>query len=115
MTRLSGTQVLAAGQVLWGNTKFSIGSGTSPELGNENGGYAVGTDGWFVVVVGFVSYSVSPVLKLGFALTGNFGAPLKYDDDWVGRYYVQETTLLGISLVPSIAYKLTDKLFLGGA
>jgi long-chain fatty acid transport protein len=114
MTRLSGTQVLAAGQVLWGNTKFSIGSGTSPELGNEDGGYAVGTDGWFLGGGGFLSYSVSPDLKLGFALTGNFGAPLKYDDDWVGRYYVQETTLLGISLVPSIAYKVTDKLSLGG-
>jgi len=30
MTRLAGTQVLAAGQVLWSNTKFSIDSGTSP-------------------------------------------------------------------------------------
>jgi long-subunit fatty acid transport protein len=33
MTRLESTQLLAAGQVLWGNTKFSIGSGTSPALG----------------------------------------------------------------------------------
>ena len=24
-------------------------------------------------------------LKLGFALTGNFGAPLEYDDNWAGR------------------------------
>ena len=100
--------------MLWGNTKFSIDSGTSPGLGNEDGGYAVGTDGWFLGGGGFVSYSVSPDLKLGFALTGNFGAPLSYDDNWVGRYYVQETTLLGISLVPSIAYKVTDKLSLGG-
>ena len=114
MTRLAGTQVLASGQVLWGNTKFSIDSGTSPGLGNEDGGYAVGTDGWFLGGGGFISYSVSPDLKLGFALTGNFGAPLSYDDNWVGRYYVQETTLLGISLVPSIAYKVTDKLSLGG-
>ena len=114
MTRLSGTQVLASGQVLWGNTKFSIDSGTSPGLGGSDGGYAVGTDGWFLGGGGFLSYSASPELKLGFALTGNFGAPLSYDDNWVGRYYVQETTLLGISLVPSIAYKVTDKLSLGG-
>ena len=38
----------------------------------------------------------------------NFGAPLEYDENWVGRYYVQETTLLGISFLPSIAYKFTD-------
>lgn len=113
MTRLEGTQFLASGQVLWSNTKFSIGSGTSPGLGSENGGYAVGSDGWFLGGGGFLSYSVSPALKLGFALTGNFGAPLNYDDSWVGRYYVQKTTLLGISFVPSIAYKFTDKLSLG--
>ena len=114
MTRLAGTQVLAAGQVLWSSAKFSIGAGTSPALGDGDGGYVTGSNGWFPGGGGFISYSVSPDLKLGFALTGNFGAPLSYDDDWVGRYYVQETTLLGISLVPSIAYKVTDKLSLGG-
>ena len=29
--------------------------------------------------------------------------------DWVGRYYVKETTLLGISFLPSIAYKVTNQ------
>jgi long-chain fatty acid transport protein len=56
---------------------------------------------------------VSPELKLGFALTGNFGAPLEYDENWLGRYYVQKATLLGVSFLPSIAYKFTDKLSLG--
>jgi len=115
MTRLEGTQFLASGQVLWGNTKFSIDSGTSPGLGGGDGDYVVGSDGWLPGGGGFLSYSVSPELKLGFALTGNFGAPLEYDDNWVGRYYVQETTLLGISLLPSIAYKVTNKLSLGAS
>ena len=115
MTRLEGTQFLASGQVLWDNTEFSIGSGTSPKLGDGDGGYVIGSDGWFPGGGGFLSYSVSPVFKLGFALVGNFGAPLNYDDDWVGRYYVQETTMLGISFLPSIAYKVTDKLSLGAS
>jgi long-chain fatty acid transport protein len=115
MTRLDGHQLLVSGQVLWGNTKLSIGSGTSLELGGGDGGRAVGSDGWFLGGGGFFTYSLSPELKLGFALTGNFGAPLKYDDDWAGRYYVQETTLLGISFLPSIAYKATDKLSLGAS
>ncbi|WP_373499778.1 OmpP1/FadL family transporter [Desulfococcus sp.] len=113
MTRLEGTQYVGAGQVLWGNTQFSIDSGTAPGLGDVDGGHAVGSDGWFPGGGGFLSYSVSPALKLGFALTGNFGAPLNYDDDWAGRYYVQETTLLGMSFLPSIAYRVTDKLSLG--
>ena len=115
LTRLGGTQFLAAGQVLYANTKFSIGPGTSPELGSENGGRAVGSDGWFFGGGGFLSYSVSPELKLGFAFTGNFGAPLEYDDNWVGRYYVQKATILGLSFLPSIAYKATDKLSLGAS
>jgi long-chain fatty acid transport protein len=115
MTRLEGRQFLVSGQVLWGNTKFSIAPGTSAALGGGDGGRAVGSDGWFPGGGAFVSHSVSPELKLGFALTGNVGAPLKYDDNWVGRYYVQETTLLGISFLPSVAYKATDKLSLGAS
>jgi long-chain fatty acid transport protein len=115
MTRLSGTQVVGGAQVLWSNTKFSIGSGTSPELGSSDGGYMVGSEGWFPGGGGFLSYSVSPELKLGLALAGNFGLGLKYDDDWVGRYYVQQATLIGMSILPSIAYKVNDKLSLGAS
>ncbi len=113
MTRLDGTQVLAAGQLLWGNVKFSVGSGTSPALGSGDGGYTVGQNGWFPGGGAFASYSVSPDLKLGFALTGNFGMPLNYDDDWVGRYYVQEATMLGLSFMPTVAYKVSDKVSVG--
>lgn len=115
MTRLEGSQLLLGGQVLWGNTKFSIGSETSPALGSGDGGYAVGSNGWFPGGGAFFSYSVSPQLKLGFAATGNFGLGLKYDDNWVGRYYAQQADLLGISFLPSIAYKATDKLSLGAS
>jgi len=115
MTRLDGAQVLAAGQVLWGSTKFSVDSGTSPLLGSGDGGYAVGSGGWFLGGGPFMSHSLSPDLKLGFAVAGNFGAPLSYDDNWAGRYYVQKGTLLGISLLPAIAYRVTDKLSMGAS
>jgi long-chain fatty acid transport protein len=113
MTRLAGTQFLMSGQALWTNTKFSVEAGTSPELGSNGGGQVIGWNGWFPGGGAFLSHSISPDLKVGFAMTGNFGAPLKYDENWAGRYYVQETTLLGISLLPSIAYKATEKLSLG--
>jgi long-chain fatty acid transport protein len=115
MTRLEGSQFLASGQLDYGKLKFSIAPGTSSELGTEAGGNAFGSDGWFLGGGAFFSYSVSPDLKLGFAMTGNFGAPLKYDDNWAGRYYVQEATMLGLSFVPAIAYKATDKLSLGAS
>lgn len=113
MTRLDGTQVLAAGQLLWGDVKFSVGSGTSPALGSDEGGYTVGQNGWFPGGGAFATYSASPDLKLGIALTGNFGMPLNYDDGWVGRYYVQKATLLGVSVLPTVAYTISDKVSVG--
>ncbi len=115
MTRLEGNQFLGAGQLDYGWTNFSISPGTSPGLGADDGGNAFGSNGWFLGGGAFFSYSVSPEFKLGFAFTGNTGAALNYDDGWVGRYYVQETTILGLSLLPSIAYKVTDKLSLGAS
>jgi long-chain fatty acid transport protein len=115
MTRLEGAQFLGSGQLDYSNLKFSIDSGTSPGLGSDDGGRAFGWDGWFLGGGGFFSYSVSPEFKLGLALTGNFGAPLEYDDNWVGRYYVQKATMLGLSILPSIAYKFTDSLSLGAS
>ena len=115
MTRLDGTQALASAMPLYANTQFSPGPGTSAALGGANGGRAVGADGWFAVGGGFISHSLSPDLKIGLAMSGNFGAALDYDDNWVGRYYVQETTLLGISLLPSIAYKVNEQLSLGAS
>ena len=115
MTRLDGTQFLGSGQLDYGWTKFSVGSGTSPALGGNDGGNAFGSDGWFLGGGGFLSYSVSPTLKLGFALTGNFGGVLNYDDSWVGRYYVQKTEVVGLSFAPAIAWKATDHLSLGAS
>jgi len=113
MTRLDGTQIMITGQLMRSNSEFSIDEGTSSALGTENGGRPLGSDGWLPGGGMFISHSLSEDLKLGFALAGNFGAPLDYDDDWAGRYYVQETTLLGASMLPSLAWKATDKLSVG--
>ncbi len=44
MTRLDGTQVTMGAQALYGDLGFSIGQGTSPGLGNGDGGNPIG---WF--------------------------------------------------------------------
>ena len=48
-------------------------------------------------------------------MAGNFGSMLDYEDDWAGRYRVQDADLVGVSVVPSIAYRVSDKLSLGAA
>jgi long-chain fatty acid transport protein len=112
MSRLEGSQILLGGQALYAGFGFSIGSGTSPALGTNDGGTPIG---WFPGGGAYVTHSLSPDLKIGFAATGNFGLSEEYDDQWVGRYYVQEATLLGVSLLPSIAYRVSEHLSLGVA
>ena len=52
---------------------------------------------------------------MGIASTGNFGLAESYDSHWVGRYYIQESTLLGVSLLPSIAWRVSPELSLGAS
>jgi long-chain fatty acid transport protein len=112
MTRLDGTQVVLGAQVLYADLVFSIGQGTAPELGRGDGGNPVGL---FPGGGLFLSYSVSPDLKLGFASTGNFGLAQKYDSGWAGRYYVQEATLIGMSLLPSVAWRVSKEVSVGAS
>src|SRR5512137_3006579 len=113
MTRLDGTQVLVGGQLMWLNTQFAVDGGTSPGLGSGDGGRAFGSNGYVPGGGAFLTHRLSPDLALGFSVAGNFGSMLDYEDDWVGRYRVQDADLLGVSVVPSIAYQLNPKLSLG--
>src|SRR5512141_1317130 len=115
MTRRGGNQFLGAGQFLYGNIAFSPASGTSPGLGSGDGGHPIGHGGWFPGGGGFLSYTVSPDVKVGLGITGNFGLALNYDNDWVGRYYVQQGWLVGMSVLPTVAWKVNDKLSVGAS
>jgi long-chain fatty acid transport protein len=61
----------------------------------------------------FLSYGAAPDVKLGLAMTGNFGLAQKYDGDWVGRYYVQEATLIGMPLLPAVAWRIGNQVSVG--
>ena len=110
MTRLPGQQLLLGAQVLYGASGFSADSGTSPELGRDDGGNPIG---WFPGGGMFYTQQLSPTVTAGFAATGNFGLAESYDSNWVGRYYLQESTLLGVSLLPSIAWQVSPEFSLG--
>ena len=92
MTRLDGDQLVLSGQMLYGDVGFDPGSATTPALGTGDGGNPIE---WLPGGGLFYSHSVSDDVKVGIAVTGNFGSVIEYDADWVGRYRAQESTLLG--------------------
>jgi len=53
-------------------------------------------------------------LWLGLALTSPWGLGVQYEDDWFGRYDSIETRLTTVNLSPSLAFRITDWLSIGG-
>lgn len=111
MTRLEGTQAMATAQLGYGDFKLSLNPVSNP-AGGGDGGNAVG---WIPGGSAFLTHRVSHEMTVGIGVASTFGGAVEYDDSWAGRYYGREADLLGMSLLPSIAWKVNDKLSLGGS
>ena len=107
---LGGPQFLAGVQLTYGSVQFSPNSNTSARLGAEDGGNSVGAlpAGGF-----FIATPLSDKISIGFAGLSYFGLSQRYDDNWVGRYYIQDGTLIGASFLPTVSFKPNDWLSLG--
>lgn len=110
MSLLQGSQFQGGAQLLYGSVSFSPDASTSPRLGNDAGGNAIGA---LPAASGFFVYDLSDKFKVGLGLFNYFGLAEKYDDNWVGRYYVQNGALIGLSIMPALSFKATDWLSIG--
>jgi long-chain fatty acid transport protein len=108
ISQLSGTQFSINGQVILGGIKFSRDDGNT-FAGNEGGNPLKYLPGSSI----FISHEINDRASVGFGMYGNFGLALDYDDDWAGRYFAQESAVIGISFQPTYAYKVDEKLSIG--
>jgi long-chain fatty acid transport protein len=108
MSRLDKSQILGGLQGLYGNLKFSPNGNTT--IAGNDGGNAVGflPGGSF-----FIVQKLNKDLALGFGAFSYFGLSSSYDDNWVGRYYTQKGTLLGMTLTPAVSYRIANWLSIG--
>lgn len=112
MSQLKGAQFQGGLQLTYGDVSFAKDAGnTGPLLRNDNdGGNAIGAlpaGGLFFV------QPLSEKVAVGFGALSYFGLMEKFDGNWVGRYYIQKGSLLGMSLLPSVSLKVTDWLSVG--
>jgi long-chain fatty acid transport protein len=108
MTRLDRTEVMIGVQPYYGYQVFSTNHHTTT-TGSDGGNSLVPLPaGSF-----FLVYSLSPKLKLGIADVTYFGGAIEYNLNWVGRYHLQGATILGNSILPSIAYRINKWLSVG--
>ncbi|MBH3426710.1 OmpP1/FadL family transporter [Pseudomonas alkylphenolica] len=108
ITELKGTQVSANAQVILGHMRFS--RDDSNQFDGNEGGNALQ---WLPGASLFISHQIDDRSAVGFGMYGNFGLALNYDDDWAGRYFSQETAVIGVSFQPTIAHQFTDQLSVG--
>jgi long-chain fatty acid transport protein len=110
MTLLDHSQLLTGIQPLYGHLAFAPDASTTTR----------GTDGGNALVPlpsgsFFYVYSLNSRVKLGFASCVYFGGlATEYNLNWVGRYFLQGATLLGMSFIPAAAYRVNDWLSVGG-
>ncbi len=108
MGRLEKPQVLGGLQALYGNVKFSPNAATTVTGGD--GGVAVG---WLPGGSAFIVQKLNPDWSIGFGVLSYFGLVANYDDNWVGRYYVQNSSLVGLTLTPAVSYRVNHWLSVG--
>jgi long-chain fatty acid transport protein len=108
MSRLDKSQVLGGLQALYGDVKFS--SNPAMTLSGDDGGNVIG---WMPGGSAFIVHKLNHDWSVGFGVLSYFGLSEDYGNNWVGRYYVQKSTLLGVTLTPAVSYRVNNWLYLG--
>jgi len=108
MSYLPGTQITAGLQVLYGDLSFDRDADTNVPGSNSGNALDPIPGGSF-----FITHQLDDHWSVGFGQYGDFGLALNYDNNWSGRYFAQNASLLGVSMVPSVAYRFNDQWSVG--
>lgn len=108
MAWLPGTQITAGAQVLHGNLRFETDGNTN--IGGGDSGNAMD---WAPGGSLFVTQALEDGWSAGFAAYGDFGLDINYENAWSGRYFLQNGSLTGMTLMPSLAYRLDEQWAVG--
>ncbi len=117
------SMISSAGHIILPTAKFSNKfSSVNPALTGGNAAAAQATlsgngddGGKTAFVPNF--YYVKPInekLRFGLGVNAPFGLEVSYKDDWIGRYQATNSEMLTLNINPSLSYKVSDRLTLGG-
>jgi long-chain fatty acid transport protein len=109
MTRLDGTHALLGGEMA------RLSSGFVPDARNTisgGGGDRVGTT--LFIPGSYVVGRLNDRLRAGFSFNSPFAIKVDYDPTWAGRYLTSYISFVTLEARPSLAYRLSDRLSVGG-
>jgi long-chain fatty acid transport protein len=109
MTMVEGRELMVGAGLIYSTVKFDPDPST-PVPGGDGGDAGDAAP----LLSAFYVHSLSEKWTLGISLGSLSGAAIDYNDDWAGRFLVQEVELISVSAMPAIAYRVNDWLSVGG-
>ena len=111
MSRLKQSEILVSAGAISASIEFDV------ERSGIANGDGDGGDAGTLAPGGSVFYAhpLSDRWVAGVSIVALTGSVLDYNDDWAGRYQVQDVSILVIGAVPAISYRVTDKLSVGAS
>jgi len=116
MTRLDRSELQAGLEPIYLRARFGPDANTSASnISMPDGSGAANGNASGIIPAGslFYVHKISDDLAAGFGVLGFFGLSAEYEDNWVGRYYATKVQMQGLTLMPSVAYRLSDKFSIG--
>ncbi|MHC4945073.1 MAG: OmpP1/FadL family transporter, partial [Planctomycetota bacterium] len=113
MTRIQGNELMLGSYVAVTKFRFDpdLGRTVSNPPGQTNGG---GTMDSLIPALGtFIVTDLAEDLKFGFTVNAISAAGVDYHNNWIGRTFVTENSMVIANLEPALAYKVSDELSLG--
>ena len=109
----SGRQITGAAHFLKPSFKFSN-TGSTGAFAAPGTGEGGDCGDWALVPNAFYTMDINPKLRFGIALNVPFGLKTDFDAGWRGQLTALKSEIKTININPSLAYKLSETVSLGG-
>lgn len=107
-TNIAGMTELEGGQVLAGATFIQ----PHQDVETPQGSYLGKSSSW-IPPHAYYTQQINDRLWMGVGMFTRFGLSAEFDSEWAGRYNSYFAQVISSSIMPSLAYKLTDELSVG--
>lgn len=114
MTRLEGTQVSFGAAVLNISGSFegsALRDNGNPVSGNDGGDFVPTA----VVPNLYMSHRLNQTVAIGLGINAPYGLSADYNDDFVGRFFADETDLQVLGFSPAVAFSSDNGLSIGAS
>lgn len=109
MGRLEKSEILVSAGVIAASVEFDVENSGIVNGDGDGGDAADPTPGGSV----FYAHPLNDRWSFGISGVALTGSVLDYDDDWAGRFQVQDVSILVIGAVPSLGFQVTDNFSVG--